>query len=109
MCSQLRQKAGPQNARRVARAAPGASVFSASPTGVSANRCPVALGEHSEAGQRTHQAVQGGRVRLRRSRQFLCAPRTCGQMIGETEFGGRVNRRGDPRGRGHLDQLNVRR
>ena len=62
--SQLCQNAGPQNASNVDRAEPGAPVFSASPSGVSANRCP----------SRSVRMPRPASVRIRRCSDGACVP-----------------------------------
>ena len=64
MPSQACQKAGPQNASTVERAEPGAPVLSASPNGVSANRCP----------SRSVRMPRPASVRINRCSDGACVP-----------------------------------
>ena len=105
--SQPRQNAGPPNAMSVERAEPGAPVLSASPSGVSANRCASRFGEDAESGERPHEPMQRRCVRACDRGQFGRASSSVCQMVGDAQFRRRIDSRRHPSACAHLDQLHM--
>ena len=70
---------------------------------------PVVLGEDSDPGERPQDAVEGRLVRARQRREFGGGPGLIGEVVGETEIGGDVQRPRGPEPGDDLEHLVRRR
>jgi hypothetical protein len=65
------------------------------------------LSQDAETGQRAHEAMQGGRVRMKRSGKLFGAALAGFEMVGEPQFRRRLNQSGDEHV-AHANQCDMR-
>ena len=100
---------GPPIARTVARAAPGASLFSAAPRGVRAKRSPVSCVRMPRLASVRMNRCKRARIRAGDGRQLAGRSRTISKVVGETHVGRGTDKLRHPIGGAHLNDLHVRR